>query len=645
MRMNIFQMNLLFLLFVSIVAAIITGTVGGVETSSGHSSSNNNNFDGCTEIFVGGGWAGVYSFYRRVMMDSSDSDGDGDVDGDASNKCLFEASWRIGGRTYSVPINRTDGRTATEGEDDDKDDSVHFVQDIGAYRFSPDMHLVGDLILHQLKLDTECYQADCPSAQEDFPEPFMFNFSAPLRRIVSSDTRLPSGYSTALTTMISQAESKGARVFMQHKFVGFELSSNTDGSSGVGGKEKESVRLTFQDGQTGQNFTLPSSKSDIDVLVLNLPRNHLLEVEGVPSSLDSDTLKTLECIKFDVPAELFGDEMASEMEKRKAYTTTLEKAYLYYEKDAWWRTRLHQVEGTWPTDVGFFAVETPEGVRLNVRWHDGPVACSDGNQHDGQHHCQGLLETYYSVSNETFYSSLSTSPDEPLGVVWDTDGPEAVAVLQQAHRALVHSLSPLILSNSTSFVEEATTVTQLEELFPPPSALIVGVWRRPTLEHPFGQGYTAPTKVYYSPDQSGTPDIACQVEGLTETVYRDRALQPWRRFDDPHNKGGGIRDRIFLANNDYSCLEVKYFWGDWAEETLVQAERAMLLLGTPPPSWTQNFDYYTAEIIEKVYVEEWPGPLMTVGILVIIIAVLLAVFWKYYKGKKRQQTAEYTELP
>ena len=643
----------------------------------------------------------MYSFYRRVMMmDSTDGNGNGD----ASNKCLFEASWRIGGRTYSVPINRTkdDGSSSTAATTED--DTVHFVQDIGAYRFSPgrffciclfvnffsdykydlmncfynthipnplslvsffvvqDMHLVGDLILHQLKLDTECYQADCPSAQEDFPEPFMFNFSAPLRRIVSSKTRLPVGYATALTTMISQAEAKGARVFMQHKLVGFELLSSSDSHHGnVIGKVDESVLLTFQDTQSGQNYTLPTSNSsdDIDVLVLNLPRNHLLEVDGIPPSLDDDTLKILECIKFDVPAELFGDEMASEMEKRKAYTTTLEKAYLYYEEDAWWRTKLHQVEGTWPTDVGFFAVETPEGVRLNIRWHDGPVACTtttttttDDNQQQqvvvGQknHHCQGLLETYYSVSNETFYSSLSTSPDEPLGVIWDTDGPEAVEMLRQAHRALVHSLLPLIRRvNSTSSMDEATTVTQLEELFPPPSALIVGVWRRPTPEHPFGQGYTAPTKVYYSPDQSGTPDIACQVEGLTETVYRDRVLQPWRRFDDPRNMGGGIRDRMFLANNDYSCLDVKYFWGDWAEETLVQAERAMLLLGTPPPSWTQNFDYYNAEIVDKVYVEEWPGSLMIIGIPIIIVAILLAVFWKYYKGKTRRQTAEYTELP
>lgn len=51
----------------------------------------------CTDVVVGGGWAGVYSLYRLVMDDRSR----------AASACLMEASWRIGGRTYSVPINHT----------------------------------------------------------------------------------------------------------------------------------------------------------------------------------------------------------------------------------------------------------------------------------------------------------------------------------------------------------------------------------------------------------------------------------------------------------------------------------------------------------------------------------------------------------
>ena len=87
---------------------------------------------GCDDVIVGGGWAGVYFAYRRAMAAA---------DGNASSVCLFERSSRIGGRTYSVPVNGTE-----------------FTLDVGAYRFSPDMHLPGDLILGELELPTECYE-------------------------------------------------------------------------------------------------------------------------------------------------------------------------------------------------------------------------------------------------------------------------------------------------------------------------------------------------------------------------------------------------------------------------------------------------------------------------------------------------------
>eukprot|EP00951_Prasinocladus_malaysianus_P006106 scaffold43257_cov40-Prasinocladus_malaysianus.AAC.1 len=52
-------------------------------------------------------------------------------------------------------------------------------------RFSPDMHLPGDVILNVLGLPVECYEPDCPPASKDFPPPFHFNYSAPLMRIIS----------------------------------------------------------------------------------------------------------------------------------------------------------------------------------------------------------------------------------------------------------------------------------------------------------------------------------------------------------------------------------------------------------------------------------------------------------------------------
>jgi hypothetical protein len=588
--------------------------------------------DNCTEVFVGGGWAGVYSLYRRVMDDPSR----------ASSACLMEASWRIGGRTYSVPINHT---------------ATPFVQDVGAYRFSPDMHMVGDLILEQLQLPTECYQASCPSAADDFPKPFMFNYSAPLRRIVDPETKLPSGYATAMHRMIEEMQEMGARVFTQTKLIQFELMDQTMSDD----RKNPYVQLSFQHTASGMIETIPSSAkvNPIDLVVLNLPRNHLFEVKGVQESLSEQSKQTIGCIVFDTPAELFGDEIQKEVQSAQHYTTNLGKAYLFYE-NAFWRTKLNETVGTWPPDVGFAATLTPEGVRLNVRWHDGPVRCKGGDSNDSNNHgtfCMGLLETYYSVSNETFYSSLPTSYDEPLGSVWETDGPGAQAVLQQAHTALVHSLKPLLEKYGID-----------GDSLPPPSGLIVGIWHRPTEEYPLGRGYTAPTKVLYYPTESGLPDQACNVPGLTEETYRDVVLRPWKEIDivevgshygniNNDKAPNSIRDRIFLVNNDFSCLDVRYYWGDWAEESLLQAERAMLLLGMSPPSWLLNKDYYHTNVVMNVkyYVslEDMLLPTSNATSLLLkwillpfaLVVAVVALFCAIKSRRENKRQAQYDLIP
>ena len=147
----------------------------------------------CSDAVVGGGWSGVYFLYRRALASA-----------DPSSLCLFESSHRIGGRTYSV------GPSTLNNE---------FTVDIGAYRFSPDMHLPGDLILHDLKLPVACYEPSCPDAAKDFPPPFMFNYSAPLVRIVDPTTKLPAGYVTALHAMLKRLEPLGVRVFLNATVV------------------------------------------------------------------------------------------------------------------------------------------------------------------------------------------------------------------------------------------------------------------------------------------------------------------------------------------------------------------------------------------------------------------------------------------
>jgi len=55
---------------------------------------------------------------------------------------------------------------------------------------------------------------------------------------------------------------------------------------------------------------------------------------------------------------------------------------------------------------------------------------------------------------------------------------------------------------------------------------------------------------------------------------------------------------IFLANNDYVAQNVYYLFGDWAEESLLQSERALRRLGTPKPAWLDQA-YYNAQIVSR----------------------------------------------
>jgi len=196
------------------------------------------------------------------------------------------------------------------------------------------------------------------------------------------------------------------------------------------------------------------------------------------------------------------------------------------------------------------------------------------------HVCRGLLQIYYDASNETIYSSTVHSEDDPLGSLWDTDGPAAVEKLSHIHEGLMETLRPLFqeagIDNPVSVID-------------PPSGLIVGVWNQPhtgssaSSSPSLGFGYTAPTKLIYEPNTLGTPESICGVPGLTDASYRDIVLQPW---------GTVFRDAsIFLVNNDWVCHSIWTYRGDWAEESLLQAERAMYRLGTPRPWWLNEVYY------------------------------------------------------
>ena len=98
---------------------------------------------------------------------------------------------------------------------------------------------------------------------------------------------------------------------------------------------------------------------------------------------------------------------------------------------------------------------------------------------------------------------------------------------------------------------------------------------RPDDAHPYGQGYTAPSKVYYAPEMSGEIADACAVDGLTDAEYRATVLRP--AADAASAPGDDPAERVFLANNDFVAMNV-HAYGDWAEESLLMAERALRAL-------------------------------------------------------------------
>lgn len=464
----------------------------------------------CDVAVVGGGWAGVYFAYRSFSDRSLAAD----------RICLFEASARIGGRTYSKHIEVREGNETEE-----------FVIDVGAYRFSPDMHLPGDLILKKMKLETECYEPDCEPASKDFPAPFQFNYSAPLRRIVDPVTRQPSGYVTPLFNMVDEMRKAGVKVSTNMQLI--NLLPRAEGGA----------KLVFADASVVRAGTV----------LLNLPRSPTLNLTTFTATAGSRVKKMMECVVFDVP-QLF---------KNFTPGRSLTKAYAFYQ-DAWWHNSLNKTSGQMPENA-FLPLNTSAGIPIGIHFNDGPVHCKKPG-----HGCRGFLEVYYANNAESFFEDLRTSAEEPSGILSADAGPAARQRLQHLHSAVLEATGPLFKARSLAVPKD------------PPTMLVVGVWDRT------GHGYTAPTKVYYSVDIGDTIDKACGVPGLTEDEYRDSMLAPM-----------GPRSRVFMANNDWVATETMKFFGDWAEESLLQAERALSLLGVPRPQWLDSH-YYAKKVAQFV---------------------------------------------
>ena len=317
----------------------------------------------CTFVSVGGGWAGIYAAWR-VAVDSKLQP--------ASETCIFEASSRWGGRTFTV----RSGATAASGESrsDGKDLNI----DIGAYRFAFEQRLPSDLIRGPLSLPTECY---IPSCQR---EPLDGNLV--LHKLVDPSTNSSAGYGAALDAMLLALRRAGAHLFLQTELVA------------VRGGDGNKVLLEWRGGA----HTVATN------VLLNLPRHAI-------HALDSSSVLFTEATPL--ARSLYDCSRESAVANYTAEASV--KVYLLYP-DAWWRTRLGLVEGE------LHSVSDPP---LYIRYHDGPTRCNGNFGIDNQHKpqaCAGALLVQYAHTLEAgggFYMRFRRNTSTPLTVLPYGDSP------------------------------------------------------------------------------------------------------------------------------------------------------------------------------------------------------------------------------
>lgn len=108
----------------------------------------------------------------------------------------------MGGITYSVPVIPVE----TVGD--------VFVLGIGAYRFSPDMHLPGDLIMKDLGRSNRVLCAEMLPYSGRLPA-----FNLLFRGFVGSSAKEFGGYVTPINIMFERMVSSGVQMFIRMELI------------------------------------------------------------------------------------------------------------------------------------------------------------------------------------------------------------------------------------------------------------------------------------------------------------------------------------------------------------------------------------------------------------------------------------------
>jgi len=459
-------------------------------------------------------------------------------------------AWRVGVDAKVVPAGevcifeayaRVGGRTYTVEETGIN--GSHLEVDVGAYRFAGDMHLPADLILKALELRTTCYDPTCKDEVDGIHWPY----KEPLRKVIDEDGR-NAGYETPLKTMLGQVLAAGGRLFRGHRLVALDaLPAGAGGSGPASFQGPGAAVLRFSNGLS----------ATVRRALLNLPRQVLLGIQGLAKAGDPRTRQVLQCGATD-----FSIKASSVIHSSAAGRTSSggAKAYAYYE-DAWWLSKLNLTRGNFQDKTA--------NPPLVMRYHDGPVECARGKDVADNiiwgkpmagARCRGALQVVYDFYGMGWWLRLQQRHYEPASLLTSPQ------VLAEVHERLMATHGDLLKSVGVD-----------PRSLPGPRWIALGTWvKRPDALQP------APEKVVY---EGGDKGLAreCGVEGLTAAEYAMRVLSP-------------VWPTVWLANNDFHAQSVGGFDGDWAQDSLLLAERVLRKLQVPAPAWL-NATYYEARIV------------------------------------------------
>ena len=314
----------------------------------------------CSFAVVGGGWAGIFAAWRAAIDARAV---------DPSQVCVFEASSRWGGRTYTV-----------RGRDHPGLDGLNI--DIGAYRFAHEQHLPSDL-LTALNLSSACYLPSCS------PEPLDDNLT--LYKLMEPDGSTAAGYGTALDVMWSALVDAGATMLTGVKLDGV-----------YPGATENALELRWaHDGAV---------RTQASRVLLNLPRHAVLSL--APDSLLFTAASAATRHLYNCSRALY----------QRNYTREASvKVYAVYD-DAWCKdlrdsSDLHThplgvfapcshhhiaIASTGGTKLGLWEGEVREASDppVYIRYHDGPLRCQAPTAAGGLTACKGALLAQYAHTNE-----------------------------------------------------------------------------------------------------------------------------------------------------------------------------------------------------------------------------------------------------